>query len=186
MRVSAANNGGSDLTVPAFQYTGRPPIGRRTESTYCFCCAPRPVSRVRRAAGGFLASAGFSAYNEWSSAITSLKHRAVSSHHPTCLILQSVNRPNVFFRLVVLACGLFIVTVLAMTASVFSKPGSPLPRLLDEFGLALIVWEVTAILALGFLALAVDRTQSRRRAAANKHASPESRSPSTPSFSDDD
>ena len=69
---------------------------------------------------------------------------------------------NPFFPLAVFSAGLFIVTILALLASVFGDPQAPLARLLDRYAGRLIAGEVVATLAIGFLALAVDRLQTLR------------------------
>lgn len=67
---------------------------------------------------------------------------------------------NPFFHLTVVFSGLFIVTILALIASVFSEGKSPLTELLDRYGGWLLAAEVAGILLAGFLALAVDRRQN--------------------------
>ena len=69
---------------------------------------------------------------------------------------------NPFFPLAVFCSALFIVTILAMLASVFGDDGAPLARLLDQYAGRLIAGEVSAILLTGFLALFVDRRQALR------------------------
>ena len=69
---------------------------------------------------------------------------------------------NPFFPLAALSAGLFIITILAMLASVFGDPQAPLARLLDRYAGRLIAGEVVATLAIGFLALLVDRLQTLR------------------------
>ena len=73
------------------------------------------------------------------------------------------SRPrNPFFPLAVFCSGLFVVTILALLASVFGDPQAPLARLLERYAGRLIAGEVAAILLSGFLALAVDRRQALR------------------------
>ena len=72
-------------------------------------------------------------------------------------------RPNIFFHLAVAAGVLFILTVLALTAMIFSGPRAPLARLLDDHGGTLIAVEVAAILAFSFFAMALDRRQTLRQ-----------------------
>jgi hypothetical protein len=69
---------------------------------------------------------------------------------------------NPFFPLAVVCSGLFIVTILALLASVFGDPQAPLARLFDHLAGRLIAGEVAAILLTGFLALVVDRRQALR------------------------
>src|SRR5258708_32737561 len=68
-----------------------------------------------------------------------------------------------FFPLAVFCSGLFIVTILALVASVFGDSQAPLARLLERFAGRLIAGEVAAILLTGFLALYVDRRQALRQ-----------------------
>ena len=68
---------------------------------------------------------------------------------------------NPFFRLVILACAVFIVTIFAMVAVPFGNPDAPPARFFDENGGTLIAYEVPAILVLGLCALFLDRRQSR-------------------------
>jgi len=70
--------------------------------------------------------------------------------------------PNPFFPLAALSAGLFIITILAMLASLFGDPQAPLAQLFDRFAGRLIAGEVVATLAIGFLALLVDRLQTLR------------------------
>jgi hypothetical protein len=67
---------------------------------------------------------------------------------------------NPFFPLTVAFSGLFIVTILALIAAVFSEGDAPLSRLLDRHGGWILAAEVLGILLAGFLALAVDRAQN--------------------------
>ena len=84
---------------------------------------------------------------------------------------ETTNRPvagksetgNPFFRLVVIAAGAFIVTVLASVATMFGDEGAPLTSFLNHYGGALMAGEVAATLLIGLLALITDRRQSRRR-----------------------
>lgn len=69
---------------------------------------------------------------------------------------------NPFFPLAAFCSALFIVTVLAMLASVFGDERAPLARLFDQYAGRLIAVEVAASLLTGFLALLVDRRQAMR------------------------
>src|SRR5262245_8703280 len=69
---------------------------------------------------------------------------------------------NPFFPLAVFCSALFIVTILAMLASVFGDERAPLARLFDQYAGRLIAGEVAAILLTGFLALLIDRRQALR------------------------
>ena len=69
---------------------------------------------------------------------------------------------NPFFPLAALSAGLFIITILAMLASLFGDPQAPMAQLFDRYAGRLITGEVVATLATGFLALLVDRLQTLR------------------------
>ena len=69
---------------------------------------------------------------------------------------------NLFFPLAVASSVLFIVTILALLAGVFGDERAPLAQLLDRYAGRLIAGEVAAILITGFLALFVDRRQTKR------------------------
>ncbi len=66
-------------------------------------------------------------------------------------------RPNLFFRLVIVAGCVFLVTIFALVATIFGDPESPVARFLNKHGGTLIAAEVAATLLLGLLAMAVDR-----------------------------
>jgi hypothetical protein len=69
---------------------------------------------------------------------------------------------NPFFPLAAFFSAVFIITILALVASVFGNERAPLARLFDEYAGRLIAGEVAAILLTGFLALFVDRRQTLR------------------------
>jgi len=70
---------------------------------------------------------------------------------------------NPFFRLVVVAAGSFIVTILASIATMFGNEQAPLTRFLNHYGGGLMAGEVALTLVAGLLALITDRRQSGRR-----------------------
>ena len=70
---------------------------------------------------------------------------------------QRPGQVNPFFRLVIGAVVVFIVTILAILATIFGETNAPIQRFLSEFGGLLIGGEVAFILLVGLLALAVDR-----------------------------
>jgi hypothetical protein len=77
--------------------------------------------------------------------------------------MPDASRPrNPFFPLAVVCSGLFVVTILALLASVFGDPQAPLARLLERYAVRLMAGEVAAVLVTGFLALYVDRRQALR------------------------
>lgn len=70
---------------------------------------------------------------------------------------------NLFFRLVVAASLVFIVTIFAWLAVDLGNPQAPPARFLNEHAPTLIAWEVAVTIALGLLALVVDRCRTVRR-----------------------
>ena len=88
---------------------------------------------------------------------------------------RSPRRPapvSLFFRLVIGAAALFIVTVLAIVAAVFSDPSAPAVQFLDQHGGTILEIEVIATLLIGFLALAIDRWQTLRTMRAQQTLDP--------------
>lgn len=85
---------------------------------------------------------------------------------------DSVERPNLFFRLVVPAGGLFVVTILALTSTIFGNPEAPMNQWLTEYGGTLIVAEVVLFVVVGFLAMAVDRWKTLRQASRDDSGQP--------------
>jgi hypothetical protein len=77
---------------------------------------------------------------------------------------------NFFFRLVVFASALFVITIFALVATIFSDPDVPAVRFLNEYGGTLIASEVVVTLLVGFLAMAVDRRQILRKQPADEDA----------------
>jgi len=77
---------------------------------------------------------------------------------------------NFFFRLVVFASALFVITIFALVATIFSDPDVPAVQFLNEYGGTLIAGEVIATLLIGFLAMAVDRRQILRKQPADEDA----------------
>ena len=73
-------------------------------------------------------------------------------------------RPNIFFRLALGTGALFVITVLSLTATVFSDPRAPSARFLENYGGILIAAEVAASLIFAFWAMALDRRQQQRDA----------------------
>jgi hypothetical protein len=69
---------------------------------------------------------------------------------------------NPFFQLVAFSSALFIVTILALVASVFGDERAPMARFLDRHIGRILAIEVAGILLTGFLALFVDRRQTLR------------------------
>jgi hypothetical protein len=71
-------------------------------------------------------------------------------------------RPNIFFRLALATGAVFVVTVLALTAAIFSDHRAPMARLLDDYGGEIIAVEVAATLIFAFWAMALDRRRQLR------------------------
>src|SRR5690606_7625800 len=72
-------------------------------------------------------------------------------------------RSNVFFRLVCGAAVVFVITVLAMIATLFGDPQAPVNRFLDEYASRIIGGEVAATVVFGLLAMTVDRVRTLRQ-----------------------
>lgn len=70
---------------------------------------------------------------------------------------------NPFFVLVAACSLLFVMTILAFVATMFSDPASPVVQFIDRQGITLIAGEVVAILLTGMLAMVVDRRQTLRQ-----------------------
>lgn len=64
---------------------------------------------------------------------------------------------NIFFRLAAGLVALFVVTIFALIATMFGDPAAPVAKLLDRYGMQLIVGEMFAILIVGTLAMTIDR-----------------------------
>ncbi len=70
---------------------------------------------------------------------------------------------NPFFSLVLFSSTIFIITILAMVAVIFSDPDAPIVQFLDRHGGRLILAEVVVTLIVGLLALIVDRFQTPQK-----------------------
>ena len=68
------------------------------------------------------------------------------------------------FRLVVPVCALFILTVLALIASVFGDPRAPVAQWFDRHAGTLLTVEFIAIMVLALLAMAIDRIRTMKSA----------------------
>ena len=71
-------------------------------------------------------------------------------------------KPSLFFRLIVPATVVFILTILALIASLFGDPNAPVSQWLDANGNSLLLWEFVVVLTISFLAMAVDRRRTLR------------------------
>ena len=65
--------------------------------------------------------------------------------------------------MVLFSAAVFVFTILAMVAVMFSDPRAPVAQFFDAHAGRLIAAEVIVTLLVGFLALAVDRLQTTRR-----------------------
>jgi hypothetical protein len=90
---------------------------------------------------------------------------------------ESTERPNLFFRLTTFVGAVFVVTILALVATVFSDPRAPSVQFLSAHGTTLVVWEVAAILVLGLLAMMLDRWRSLRELKRDQRPGPASPAP---------
>ena len=63
------------------------------------------------------------------------------------------------FRLIVPVTAVFILTILALIASVFGDPDAPVSIWLDAHGNALLFWEFIAVVAMSLLAMTIDRVR---------------------------
>lgn len=66
-------------------------------------------------------------------------------------------QPTMFFRLIVPATALFIMTILALIACLFGNPEAPVAQWLDAYGNQLLIWEFVAVIVLSLLAMTIDR-----------------------------
>jgi len=66
-------------------------------------------------------------------------------------------KPSLLFRLVIPATVVFILTILALIASLFGDPRAPVSQWLEAHGDELLLWEFVIVLAAGLLAMIVDR-----------------------------
>ena len=71
---------------------------------------------------------------------------------------------SLLFRLIVPVCALFILTILALIASVFGDPRAPVSQWLDRHGTQFLLYELVAIVVLILLAMTVDRIRTLRAA----------------------
>lgn len=69
-------------------------------------------------------------------------------------------RPSLLFRLIVPATTLFIFTIFALIAAVFSDPRAPVTQWLDANGNQLLLWEFVVVVVLAILAMAIDRIRT--------------------------
>ena len=75
---------------------------------------------------------------------------------------MSLPARNPFFKLVIVTGFLFAVTTMSMFAATFGDPAAPPNRFFDRYGLILIAVETIALVAVSWLAMAVDRRQTLR------------------------
>ena len=68
---------------------------------------------------------------------------------------------NIFFRLSALATAFFVITIFAFVALTLSDSESPINRWLNRNLTSVMLYEVVGILTFAFIAMAVDRRQTR-------------------------
>lgn len=83
---------------------------------------------------------------------------------------DSAEKPNVFFRLLILSATVFVATILIMVMTVFSDADTPMRRWFDEHVGRLMIVEVVVTLGIGVLALSVDRVRTLRQRAGQEDA----------------
>ena len=71
-------------------------------------------------------------------------------------------KPSLTFRLIVPATTVFILTILALIASVFGTPEAPVSKWLDAHANQLLIWEFVAVVVLTILAMTIDRVRTLR------------------------
>lgn len=71
-------------------------------------------------------------------------------------------KPGLLFRLVVPATVVFILTILALIASLFGDPKAPVSKWLNANGNQLLIFEFIAVVVLSVLAMTVDRVRTLR------------------------
>ncbi|MEZ6126908.1 MAG: hypothetical protein R3C49_27640 [Planctomycetaceae bacterium] len=70
------------------------------------------------------------------------------------------SQPALIFRLIIPVTVVFIMTILALIASLFGNPNAPVSKWLDANGNTLLIWEFVAVIVLSFLAMTVDRVRT--------------------------
>ena len=71
---------------------------------------------------------------------------------------------NPVFRWVVIVGGLFAFTAMCMFASSLGHPQAPPNRFFNAYGIPLILVETVALVAVSFVAMAIDQRQTGRTA----------------------
>jgi hypothetical protein len=74
---------------------------------------------------------------------------------------------SLLFRLIAPVCAVFILTILAMIASIFGNPEAPLAKWLDRHVGTILTVEFVATIGLSVLAMFVDRIRTLRSAHLN-------------------
>ena len=75
---------------------------------------------------------------------------------------SSWRNSNLLFWLLIPLGGLFILTVLAMVATLFSDPRTPAARFFERYGEGLVASETLLVLVTGLLAIVLDRCRTLR------------------------
>lgn len=71
-------------------------------------------------------------------------------------------RTSLLFRLIVPATVVFILTILALIASVFGTAEAPISKWLDAHANQLLIWELVAVVGLSLIAMTIDRIRTLR------------------------
>jgi hypothetical protein len=72
-------------------------------------------------------------------------------------------RVNIWSQLLLVACGLFILTVFLMVTAAFNRQAALLARFFDRHGMLVLTLEVGAILGLSLISLWAGRCETQRR-----------------------
>ena len=69
-------------------------------------------------------------------------------------------KPTVFFRLIVPATVVFILTILSLIATLFGNPEAPVAKWLEANGNHLLLGEFVVVILLSLLAMIIDRRRT--------------------------
>lgn len=83
--------------------------------------------------------------------------------------------PGILFHCAAAATAAFIITVLAMVATLFGDPAAPINAWLDQYGARILLCEIAAITILGIAAMVVDQRNSTTGAPTDAAALPSRR-----------
>jgi hypothetical protein len=80
---------------------------------------------------------------------------------------------RILFQLTALAATVFIITILALVATLIGDPAAPINDWFNRNGTTLLIVEVVSIIVFGLAAMTADRQES-------KHAKPAAEPPKSP------